>query len=113
MADSIYRKLIGEEGFPETDDPFLFFHRIVKKDALDAATFDAMSQANYMSMMMENLELLEKTLYAIKSMLKEPIFQNFAVVKELAMLGLKAKQLEMNPNRPDTAALNVAIANKN
>ena len=91
MADSIFRKLVSDEGFPETDDPFLFFHRIVKKDALDAATFDAMSQANYMSMMMENLELLEKTLYSIKAMLKEPISLKFAEVKELAMLGLKAK----------------------
>ena len=73
MANNIYKKVIGEEQFPETEDPFLFYHRIVKKDALDAATFDAMSQAGYMSMMIENLELLEKCLYAIKSIIKEPL----------------------------------------
>jgi len=45
------------------DDPFMFFHKIVKKDALDAATFDQQSQADFMSMMMENLEILEQWVY--------------------------------------------------
>ena len=76
FADSTHKRLVGEEGFPETEDPFVFFHKIVKKDALDAATFDAMSQADFLSMMTENLELLEKCLYQIKAMLKEP---NFAI----------------------------------
>ena len=72
FADSIYKRMVGEDGFPETDDAFRFFHAVVKKDALDAATFDAMSQADFIAMMIENLELLEKILYQIKAMLKEP-----------------------------------------
>ena len=81
FADSTYKRLVGEEGFPETEDPFLFFHKIVKKDALDAATFDAMSQADFISMMTENLELLEKCLFQIKALLKEPDFLIFEEVK--------------------------------
>ena len=56
-------------------------HKIVKKDALDAATFDAMSQADFISMMTENLELLEKCLFQIKALLKEPDFLIFEEVK--------------------------------
>ena len=43
FADLAYKRMVGEDGFPETDDPFLFFHKVVKKDALDAATFDGLS----------------------------------------------------------------------
>ena len=63
FADATYRRLVGEDGFPETEDPFMFFHRIIKKDTLDAATFDSQSQADLLSMLTENLELLEKVLY--------------------------------------------------
>ena len=41
FADSTFKRLVGEDGFPETEDPFMFFHRIIKKDTLDAATFDS------------------------------------------------------------------------
>ena len=85
FADQIYKRMVGEDGFPETDDAFRFFHTIVKKDALDAATFDAMSQADYIAMMLENLELLEKSLYQIKAMLKTPEHQSFAEVKRETM----------------------------
>ena len=113
FADSLYRKMVGEEGFPETDDAFLFFHRIVKKDAIDAATFDALSQAEFMSMMTENLELLEKCLYVIKAMLKEPDHLKFQQVKQRTFGRMREQQKEMNPNRPNTAELNQAIAKKN
>jgi len=43
FTDSMCKRLVGEESFPETEDPFLFYHKIIKKDTLDAATFDAMS----------------------------------------------------------------------
>ena len=57
-------KFVGLDGRMEViDDPFMFFHKIVKKDALDAATFDQQSQADFMSMMMENLEILEQWVY--------------------------------------------------
>ena len=77
--------MVGEDGFPETDDAFRFFHAVVKKDALDAATFDAMSQADFIAMMIENLELLEKSLYQIKAMLKEPDYLLFDEVKRNVM----------------------------
>ena len=85
FADQIYKRMVGEDGFPETDDAFRFFHTIVKKDALDAATFDAMSQADFIAMMLENLELLEKSLYQIKAMLKTPEHQSFAEIKRETM----------------------------
>ena len=40
FADATFKRTIGDQGFGENEDPFLFFHKIVKKDALDAATFD-------------------------------------------------------------------------
>ena len=44
FADSCYRRLVGEDAvLPESEDPFQFFHKVIKKDALDAATFDAQS----------------------------------------------------------------------
>jgi len=105
--------LVSADGFPETEDPFLFFHKIVKKDALDAATFDAMSQADFLSMMTENLELLEKCLYQIKAMLKEPEFKIFEDVKTQTLERVRIEQEKMNPKRPNTAALNAQIKNKN
>jgi len=48
---------------------------------LDASTFDAQSQADFLSMMTENLEILEKVLYQLKAMLKEPDFIIFEEVK--------------------------------
>ena len=105
--------MVSEDGFPETEDAFLFFHRVVKKDALDAATFDAISQAGLMCMMIENLELLEKVIYQIKAMLKEPDFNLFKDVKDAAILRIRASQLEMNPKRPNTPELNTWISKKN
>ena len=49
----------------------------MKKDAIDAATFDTMTQADLMSMMIENLEILEKSIYQIKAMLKERDMSKF------------------------------------
>ena len=40
FADETYKRCIGDQGFNSTEEPFLFFHKIIKKDALDAATFD-------------------------------------------------------------------------
>lgn len=82
FADAVTKRMISEEGFDEADDPLLFFHQIIKKDAIDASTFDAMTQADLLSMMIENLEILEKSLYQIKAMLKEPDFSKFEKVKE-------------------------------
>ena len=46
MANETHKKLVGEDagGFQaNSEDPFVFYHRIVKKETLDAATFDAKS----------------------------------------------------------------------
>ena len=59
----------------------MFFHRVVKKDALDAATFDSVSQADLMCMLLENLEVLEQWIYQIKALLKEPDFHIFEDLK--------------------------------
>ena len=79
------------------DDPFMFFHKLVKKDALDAATFDQFSQADFMSMMMENLEILEQWVYQVKAMLKEPDFSLFEDLKEQTLQNVLTEQLKMNP----------------
>ena len=40
IAEQTYRKMVSDADFPANEDPWMFFHRVVKKDALDAATFD-------------------------------------------------------------------------
>ena len=112
FADATYKRLVGDDGFPETEDPFVFFHKVIKKDALDAATFDALTQADFIAMMIENLELMEKSLYQLKAMLKEPDFAMFEEVKKECLDKLRVEQMKMNPSRPDTAAMNAAIAKK-
>ena len=112
FADAAHKRLVDENGFPETEDPFVFFHKVVKKDTLDASTFDAASQADFLAMMVENLELLEKYLYQIKAMLKEPNFAIFDEVKKTTLDKLRTEQSKMNPARPNTAQMNAAIAKK-
>ena len=62
MAEQIHMHFIGGS-FPDDDEPFIFFHRIIKKEVLDAATYDHQSQADFLSMTVENLEIIEKTVY--------------------------------------------------
>ena len=113
FADSVYKRLVGEDAIlPETEDPFQFFHKVIKKDALDAATFDAQSQADFLSMMTEQLEMLEKALYQIKALLKEPDFLIFEEVKTVCLEKLRVTQTQTNPGRPDSRQLNAAIARK-
>mgnify|MGYP006975747166 CR=1 FL=1 len=40
FAEEAKKRFMGEESNPVADDPFVFFHKVVKKDTLDAATFD-------------------------------------------------------------------------
>ena len=89
FADETYKRCIGDQGFNSTEEPFLFFHKIIKKDALDAATFDQNSQADFLCMMMENLEAMEQSLYQIKAMLKEPDYLIFEDVKAQTLNALK------------------------
>lgn len=112
FADQSYKRLVSDDGFPETEDPFVFFHKIIKKDALDAATFDGLTQADFIAMMIENLELTEKCLYQLKAMLKEPDFLAFDEAKAACLDSLRVEQTKMNPTRPNTAKMNAAIAKK-
>lgn len=82
FADEVAKRLISEDGFDSNEDPFKMFHKIVKKDAIDAATFDAMTQADLLAMMQENLEILEKYLFQIRDMLKQPDESKFEKLKE-------------------------------
>ena len=100
LASETHTNLIGEErgSFnPESEDPFMFFHKIAKKDALDAATFDATSQADFMCMMIENLELVEKSVYVLKALMKEPDFLIFADLKNQTVERVCESQAVMNP----------------
>ena len=63
-------------------------------------------------MMIENLELTEKVLYQLKAMLKEPDFLIFDEVKATCLETLRVEQQKMNPTRPNTAAMNAAIAKR-
>lgn len=63
-------------------DPFVILHQIVKKDCIDAATFDMKTQADLLCMMIENLEILEKVIRQMKIMLKEPMPETFEAKKK-------------------------------
>ena len=98
FTETAKKRLLGEVMKVElADEPFVFFHKIVKKDALDAATFDAMSQADFMCMMLDNLEICEQWLYQIKALLKEPDFHIFEDLKTQTLEQVLAEQLKMNP----------------
>jgi len=64
-------------------------------------------------MMTENLELLEKTIYQIKALIKEPDFFSFEQVKARTCEQLRIQQAAMNPKRPNTQQMNAAIGKKN
>ena len=78
--------MIDESGsFPSDEDPFIFLHQIIKKNALEAAAFDALSQADFMSMHLKSLELFENSLYSVKAMLREIDFDYFEDAKARAL----------------------------
>ena len=86
----MYKLKVDQNGtFPNDEDPFVFFHQIIKKDALEAAVFDTMSQADFMSMHLKNLELFENSLYSVKAMLREIDFDYFDDAKEKALARLE------------------------
>ena len=83
----------------ETDDPFMFFHKIVKKNTLDAATLDASSQADLMCMMIDNLEEVERCIYVLKALMKEPDFLIFTDLKRQTIEQIQVTQRNMHPNK--------------
>ena len=60
---------------------FELLHNIVKKDTIDAATFDCRSQADMLCMMVEQLEYLEKTVFIIQALLKKRKTDQFEKTK--------------------------------
>ena len=114
MIDALVRRTIDAEGFdPDLEDPFELLHKIVKKDCIDASSFDQETKADLICMFMDNLELIEKVVYTTKALLKEPDFSRFDEIKERVHSRVKAEQLKQNPERPDTARLNEALMAKN
>ena len=86
INDLHLRFIPGDDGYdPLTTDPFVLLHQIVKKDVIDAATFDTRTQADFLVLMLDQLEMLEKTVYMIKSLLKQPEISEFANTMEARM----------------------------
>lgn len=80
LVEGISKKLISAEGEIK-EDPFEVLHKIVKKDCIDAATFDVRTQADLLSMLIDNLDMLERVVYQVKAMLKEPNQEKFEALK--------------------------------
>lgn len=81
FSEQAKARFLGDEAGGVADSPFEFFHKVVKKDALDAATFYAESQGEFMCMLLDNLEALEQWIYQIKALLKEPDYHIFGDLK--------------------------------
>lgn len=78
LIGALYQQVVASDGFDEKNmDPFNVLHQIVKKDCIDAATFDMKTQADLLCMMVENLDILEKVVGQVKVMLKEPMPEGF------------------------------------
>jgi hypothetical protein len=101
-----------EESFPKEEDSFIFFHQIIKKDALEAAAFENLSQADFMSMLLRNLELFENILYQVKAMLREQDLNKFELAKRRALERLEIQQAKMNPRDPVAQQEQNALSNK-
>lgn len=80
---------MSTDAFAEIDS-FETLYKVVKKDCIDAATFDLRTQADLLCMMEENLFSLELTIAQIKSCLKEPMPENFEERKKLAVERLRS-----------------------
>ena len=103
LIDTVSKRLISSDGFNTENDPFDVLHKVVKKDCIDAATFDMRTQADLLCMLVDNLELLEKVVFQIKALLKEPSPENFETCKKELMDKVRQTQLDANPGRPETA----------
>ena len=101
LIDVLTRRLVSSDGFNTEQDPFDVLHKIVKKDCIDAATFDMRTQADLMCMLVDNLELLETTTLQLKSMLKEINPEEFSKVKLDVRTALELKWKAANPERDD------------
>ena len=80
-------------------------HQIVKKDVIDAATFDTRTQAEYLALMIDQLEMLEKCVFQIKALLKQPDFNDFEATKKTKLNWLREEQTKTNSERPNTTHL--------
>ena len=72
LVDTMAARTLSSDGFNEKfESEFHLLHKVIKTDAIDAATFDEMSQADLISMLVDSLEVLEKTVFTIQALLKE------------------------------------------
>ena len=107
-ADQIYKKLVDPNGqFPEDEDPFTFYQQMIQKEALEANSFASLSQADFIVMMVRNLETFENSLYQVKAMLREENFKLFDQVQQETLQRLKIQQVKMNPTDVDVARNNM------
>ena len=66
LIEGMVARCVSSDGFTEKyDNEFHLLHKVIKTDAIDAATFDEASQADLIHMLVENLEVLEKTTLTI------------------------------------------------
>lgn len=63
LVDALYIGLDEPEGANENMDPFTVLHELVKKDCIDAATFDMKTQADSLSNMLPKLHALETAIF--------------------------------------------------
>ena len=114
-VSELSRKTLGDQ--QEQDDrehkkdPFETLHIIIKKDCIDAATLDTQTQAEHLSLMVDQLEILEKSVHTIKCLLKQPNLLEFENTKKATLNELRVKQTKFNPSRPDSAALDATRPN--
>ena len=107
-VSELSRKTLGnqeQDDKEHKEDPFATLHTIIKKDVIDAATLDTQTQAEHLSLMVDQLEILEKSVHTIKCLLKQPYFLEFENTKQSTLNELRVKQTKFNPSRPDSAAL--------
>ena len=91
LVGIVVKKLINTDD-DESLEPFEVIHKVVKKDCLDGATFDARTQADLICMLNGNLEMLELCIMQIKALLKEPSVEQFAAIKQKTVEQVKASQ---------------------
>lgn len=53
ITNDIHLRLIGDDNDELDDDPFMVMHKIVRNDAIDAATFDSRCQADLLFMLVD------------------------------------------------------------
>ena len=95
LIDNMVKRCVSSDGFSKDQkNDFYLLHKVIKADAIDAATFDEHSQADLIHILVENLEVLEMTTFTIQALLKERDPNKFDDVKERVYERTKGDQKE-------------------